>query len=128
MLVMHCGFNKLFGSCTLPNLPIKTMKSRAAVPFVWYSCHEVRHALTQKQVIAIAAETSGLTIKQVEGVMDALFSVACAELKKKGMFKLAGWFRLKLKKQPATEEGWVVPPRSLRSCPKPNVLRLTLLS
>jgi hypothetical protein len=47
-----------------------------------------------------------VSIKQVEGVMDALFNVACAELKNNGMFTLAGWFRLKLKKQPATEEKW----------------------
>ena len=88
------------------------MKSRAAVPFVWHSRHEVRRALTQKQVIAMAAETSycNVSIKQVEGVMDALFNVACAELKNNGMFTLAGWFRLKLKKQPATEEKWGINP------------------
>merc|ERR1739845_142399 len=58
--------------------------------------------LTQTQVIASVAETNGLKNKQVKGVIDALFSVACGEIKKNGNFKLAGMLNLKLKKKPAT--------------------------
>merc|ERR1712110_1079284 len=58
--------------------------------------------LTQTQVIASVAETNGLKNKQVKGVVDALFSVACGEIKKNGSFKLAGMLNLKLKKKPAT--------------------------
>ena len=43
-----------------------------------------------------------LTHTEVDGVIDALFDVACAELKKNGNFKLAGMLNLKLKKKPAT--------------------------
>merc|ERR1712071_504059 len=59
-------------------------------------------ALTQTQVIASVAETNELKNKQVKGVIDALFAVACAEIKKNGNFKLAGFLNLKLKKKPAT--------------------------
>merc|ERR1712071_549593 len=55
-------------------------------------------ALTQTQVIASVAETNGLKNKQVKGVVESLFGVACAEIKKNGNFKLAGMFNLKLKK------------------------------
>merc|ERR1712086_920462 len=58
--------------------------------------------LTQTQVIASVAETNGLKNKQVKGVVESLFSVACGEVKKNGSFKLAGMLNLKLKKKPAT--------------------------
>merc|ERR1739843_58280 len=61
--------------------------------------------LTQSQVVASVAETNGLKNKQVKGVIEALFAVACAEIKKNGNFKLAGMLNLKLKKagQPSEE-------------------------
>merc|ERR1719305_1311535 len=58
--------------------------------------------LTQSQVIASVAETNGLKNKEVKGVIDALFAVACGEIKKNGSFKIAGMLNLKLKKKPAT--------------------------
>merc|ERR1712078_284111 len=58
--------------------------------------------LTQTGVISSVAETNGLKSKQVKGVIDALFAVACAEIKKNGSFKLAGMLNLKLKKKPAS--------------------------
>merc|ERR1719240_2495158 len=61
--------------------------------------------LTQTQVIASVAETNGLKNKQVKGVIDALFGVACSEIKKNRNFKLAGMLNLKLKKKPATFAG-----------------------
>merc|ERR1711991_876160 len=58
--------------------------------------------LTQSQVAASVAETNGLKPKEVKGVIEALFAVAAAEIKKNGSFKLAGMLNLKLKKKPAT--------------------------
>merc|ERR1712227_687662 len=58
--------------------------------------------LTQSQVVASVAETNGLKNKQVKGVIDSLFGVACAEIKKNGNFKLGGMLNLKLKKKAAT--------------------------
>merc|ERR1711862_503558 len=72
---------------------MKAMKAKAAMK---------SGVLTQTGVIASVAETNGLKNKQVKGVIDALFAVACAEIKKNGNFKLAGMLNLKLKKKPAT--------------------------
>merc|ERR1711939_1126800 len=72
---------------------MKAMKARAAMK---------SGVLTQTQVIASVAETNGLKNKQVKGVVESLFSVACGEIKKNGSFKLAGMLNLKLKKKPAT--------------------------
>merc|ERR1712127_766421 len=59
-------------------------------------------ALTQSQVVASVAESNGLKNKQVKGVIEALFAVACGEIKKNGSFKLAGMLNLKLKKKAAS--------------------------
>merc|ERR1712028_92465 len=59
-------------------------------------------ALTQSQVVASVAETNSLKNKQVKGVIEALFAVACGEIKKNGQFKLGGMLNLKLKKKAAT--------------------------
>ena len=40
--------------------------------------------------------------KQAKGVVEALMSVAAAEIKKHGNFKLAGMLNMKLKKKPAS--------------------------
>jgi nucleoid DNA-binding protein len=72
---------------------VKAMKAKAAMK---------SGVLTQTRVIASVAETNGLKNKQVTGVIEALFAVACAEIKKIGNFKLAGSLNLKLKKKPAT--------------------------
>ena len=72
--------------------------------------------LTQNQVIASVAETNGLKNKQVKGVVDALFGVACAEIKKNGNFKLAGMLNLKLKKKPATPAKKGIHPLTKEPC------------
>merc|ERR1711881_702902 len=86
---------------------MKSMKARAMKSGV----------LTQSQVIASVAETNGLKNKQVKGVVDALFGVACAEIKKNGNFKLGGMLNWKLKKKPATpaRRASIHSPRSLVS-------------
>merc|ERR1712007_322072 len=73
---------------------MKAMKAKAAM--------KSGGVLTQTQVIASVAETNGLKNKQVKGVIEALFAVACGEIKKNGNFKLAGMLNLKLKKKPAS--------------------------
>ena len=47
-----------------------------------------------------------LTDKQVDGVIDALFDVACAELKKNGNFNFINMVRLKVKPATAAKEGF----------------------
>merc|ERR1712226_1671918 len=84
-----------FGCLLFPIMApaMKAMKAKAAMK---------SGVLTQTGVIASVAETNGLKNKQVKGVIDALFAVACAEIKKNGNFKLAGMLNLKLKKKSAT--------------------------
>merc|ERR1712178_498531 len=92
---------------------------------VWYFCFHFTTmapamksggALTNTQVIASVAETNGLKGKQVKGVIEALFAVACAEIKKNGSFKLAGMLNLKLKKKPATPAKKGVNPFTKEPC------------
>merc|ERR1712124_70990 len=58
-------------------------------------------ALTASQTYGSIAETTGLKAKDVKAVVDGILSVAAAELKKTGSFKLAGALNMKLKKKPA---------------------------
>merc|ERR1711865_764008 len=57
--------------------------------------------LTHSQALTSVAETNGLKLKQVKGVIEAYFGVAAGEVKKTGVFKLAGMLNLKLKKKAA---------------------------
>ena len=54
--------------------------------------------LSPAQVMAVVADSTGLPLNKVVGVIDAIFKFACHELKRVGHFKLSGWFRLRLKK------------------------------
>ena len=47
-----------------------------------------------------------LTPKQVQGVIDALFNVACAELKKHNSFNFVNMVKLKLKPATLAKEGF----------------------
>ena len=71
---------------------MKAMKARAAMK---------GGAMTQTAVISSVAETNGLKAKQVKGVVEALMTVACDQIKKNGSFKIAGMLNLKLKKKAA---------------------------
>ena len=71
---------------------MKAMKGRVAMK---------SGVLTQTQVVASVAETNGLKNKQVKGVIEALFAVACGNIKKNGNFKLAGMLNFRLKKKAA---------------------------
>ena len=47
-----------------------------------------------------------LTLKKMEGVIDALFNVACAELKKHNSFNFVNMVKLKLKPATLAKEGF----------------------
>ena len=49
---------------------------------------------------------TGLSYKQVNGVINALFDVACAELKKNGSIKFINMVRLKFKPATSAKEGF----------------------
>merc|ERR1712216_431947 len=57
--------------------------------------------MTASQAYGSVAETTGLRSKDVKAVIEGIVSVAAAELKKAGQFKLAGALNMKLKKKPA---------------------------
>merc|ERR1711862_836604 len=88
---------------------MKAMKAKAAAM-------KSSGVMTQGAVIASVAETNELKNKQVKGVIDALFAVACAEIKKNGNFKLAGMLNLKLKKKPATPAKKGINPLTKEPC------------
>ncbi|MGD9630360.1 MAG: HU family DNA-binding protein [Pyrinomonadaceae bacterium] len=51
--------------------------------------------LTQTQIIAALAETSGLKKTEVKGLMDSLAEMAVKEVKKNGEFTVPGFGKLK---------------------------------
>merc|ERR1719265_893418 len=57
--------------------------------------------LTTSGAYSSVAETTGLKSKQVREAMEAMVTLAAAQLKKSGSFKIAGALNLKLKKKPA---------------------------
>merc|ERR1712151_1067832 len=58
--------------------------------------------MTATAAYSAVAETTGLKVKDVKGVVEGIVAVAAGELKKNGSFKLAGALNMKLKKKPAT--------------------------
>ena len=60
---------------------------------------------THKQVTQRVSVMTMLSRKQVVGVIDALFAVACAELKKNGKFNFISMVRMALKPARAAKEG-----------------------
>merc|ERR1719337_492354 len=57
--------------------------------------------MTAAQAYGSVAETTGLKTKDVKAIIEGIVSVAAAELKKTGSFKLAGALNMKLKRKPA---------------------------
>ena len=72
---------------------LKAMKAHAAMK---------DGSMTQIAVLASVAETHSLKTKQAKGVVEALMAVAFDQIKKNGIFKLAGMLNMKLKKKPAS--------------------------
>lgn len=59
--------------------------------------------LTQTQIIAALAETSGLKKTEVKGLMDSLADMAVKEVKKNGEFTVPGFGKLKKTNRKARE-------------------------
>merc|ERR1712193_362380 len=72
--------------------------------------------MTQTGVFQSVAETTGLKMKEVKGVVDALMGVAVEQVKKSGSFKIAGMLNMKLKNKPATKARKGVNPFTKEPC------------
>lgn len=59
--------------------------------------------LTQTQIIAALADTSGLKKTEVKGLMDSLAEMAIKEVKKNGEFTVPGFGKLKKTNRKARE-------------------------
>ena len=59
--------------------------------------------LTQTQIIAALAETSGLKKTEVKGLLDSLAEMAVKEVKKNGEFTVPGFGKLKKTNRKARE-------------------------
>ncbi|MCC7144842.1 MAG: HU family DNA-binding protein [Phycisphaeraceae bacterium] len=60
-------------------------------------------APTKSEVYSAIAETTGLSKKQVAGVVAELSEVAVKSLKKNGLFAMPGLCKMVVKKKPATK-------------------------
>merc|ERR1712217_753404 len=72
--------------------------------------------MTVTAAYGAVAETTGLKVKDVKGVVEGIVAVAAEQLKKSGSFKLAGALNLKLKKKPATPARKSVNPFTKEPC------------
>merc|ERR1712187_47390 len=72
--------------------------------------------MTATAAYSAVAETTGLKVKDVKGVVEGIVAVAAEQLKKSGSFKLAGALNLKLKKKPATPARKGVNPFTKEPC------------
>merc|ERR1712227_391461 len=72
--------------------------------------------MTATAAYSAVAETTGLKVKDVKGVVEGIVAVAAEELKKNGSFKLAGALNMKLKKKPATPARKGVNPFTKEPC------------
>merc|ERR1719231_2019242 len=72
------------------------MKAKAAM-----KAKKTSGKLTASGAYSAVAEKTGLKSRQVKEVAEAIITVAAAQLKKTGQFKLAGALNMKLKKKPA---------------------------
>merc|ERR1712188_214426 len=73
-------------------------------------------AMTATAAYKSVAESTGLKVKDVKGVMEAMVGVAADQLKKAGSFKIAGALNLKLKSKPATPARKGVNPFTKEPC------------
>merc|ERR1739845_318292 len=73
-------------------------------------------AMTASGAYSAVAETTGLKPKDVKGSVEGLLSLAAAQLKKSGSFKVAGMLNLKLKVKPASPARKGVNPFTKEPC------------
>merc|ERR1711907_296881 len=76
----------------------------------------MKAGMSQTGALAAVAETTGLKMKEVKGVVEAMMSVAVGELKKSGTFKLAGMLNMKLKNKPAQKARKGINPFTKEPC------------
>merc|ERR1712084_69099 len=81
-------------------LPPKAMKAMKAMKAAAKA--KGGKAMTATAAYKSVAESTGLKAKDVKGTMEALMGVAADQLKKVGIFEIAGALNLKLKQKPAT--------------------------
>merc|ERR1712151_1243331 len=72
--------------------------------------------MTATAAYSAVAETTGLKVKDIKGVVEGIVAVAAEQLKKNGFFKLAGALNMKLKKKPATPARKGVNPFTKEPC------------
>merc|ERR1719465_342175 len=58
-------------------------------------------AMTASAAYRTVSETTGVKARDVKGAMEAYISIAAAQVKKSGAFKVGGALNLKLKSKPA---------------------------
>merc|ERR1711996_15483 len=73
-------------------------------------------AMTATGAYSAVAETTGLKPKDVKGAVEGLLTLAAAELKKAGSFKIGAVLNLKLKSKPATPARKGVNPFTKEPC------------
>merc|ERR1712031_49633 len=73
-------------------------------------------AMTASGAYSAVAETTGLKPKDVKGAVEGLLTLAAAELKKAGSFKIGALLNLKLKSKPATPARKGVNPFTKEPC------------
>merc|ERR1719389_1442000 len=72
--------------------------------------------MTATGAYSAVAETTGLKPKDVKGAVEGLLTLAAAELKKAGSFKIGAVLNLKLKSKPATPARKGVNPFTKEPC------------
>merc|ERR1712110_858965 len=98
------GFHQILSSaaqfhpCSLIMAPMKAMKAMKAAKAMKAMKGLVMTATGAYQAVA---EATSQKPKDVKASIEALMEVGAAELKKSGVFKLAGMLNMKLKKTPA---------------------------
>ena len=97
-------------------LPPKAMKAAPAMKTMKATRSTGPKAMTASQAYHNLAESTGLKAKAVKGVVESYVSLAAAQLKKTGAFKLGGALNMKLKSKPATPARKGVNPFTKEPC------------
>merc|ERR1719389_1191112 len=62
-------------------------------------------AMTKGQITKMLAEEHGLKVKACSDFLNSFVEIACAEVKKTGVFTVPGLCRIKTRTKPATKAG-----------------------
>merc|ERR1711879_827980 len=80
------------------------------------SAMKAAKTMTASAAISSVATTTGLKSKDVKAVVSTYMELAAKELKKSGVFKVAGALNLKLKQKPATKARQGINPFTKEPC------------